>query len=379
MPLSLSSSSRLGFGAGTDFPPTLKFPANTVIPYYGASTDPGLYDWTRYTAADGYYLWSAATQAEIGTTYQANAGGASISGSTGSAGAHAGSAVTQSWRSATGGSTAQSSSGGPTHTHTYSGSGYSSTDTMLNKQNITLLRSTKSTRYLPVNSLVVKQTAMPDSTAFTRTGNNYLCGANDITTFVAGTGHSYGISIGVSYDSGHYHASSSSAYQTLASGAYYRNYSMGYAGAHSHTASAAFSQSTIVSKLVNLWQLTKSAVPTTDMIVMYVGTLASLPETWKLCDGLNGTTNLGGYIIGYSDNQWNVTTTANPSGALNYFSSEYVSHSHAFSYSPSANVAGPTAYHSNYGWVHTHTTGSGVSTYAYLPQRIGMAFIQYKG
>lgn len=380
MPLSLSSSSRLGFGAGTDFPPTLKFPANTVIPYYGASTDPGLYEWARYSAADGYYLWSAATQAEIGTTYSASVGGVNVSGSTTSAGAHAGTAVTQSWRSTTGSpNVAQSSSAGPTHSHSYYGGAYSAADTMLNKQQITLLRSTRSTRFLPVNSLVVKQTAMSDSIAFTRTGSNYLQGANDVTTFTAGTAYSFGAGITVSTDSGHYHASSSSAYQQLATGPYYRNYSMTYAGAHSHVAQAVFSQSTIVSKLVNLWQLTKSAVPTTDMIVMYVGTLASLPDTWKLCDGLNGTTNLGGYVIGYSNNQWNVTTFADPAGALNYFSTEYVSHSHTSSYVPSANVAGPTAYHSNYGWSHTHSLGGGVSTYAYVPPRIGLAFIQYKG
>ena len=376
MPLSFSSGSKLGFASAVDFPPTLKFPANSVVPYYGSSTDPGLNAWTRYTTADGYYLYSATTQGEIGITTPASAGGIIASGSTSSDGYHTGSAVTQNWRSATGGSTAQSA-GSPGHNHSYSGSSYTTQDTMVNKQNIILLRATTSTRYLPINSLVVKQTAMTGSVAFSQTGSNYLQGAND-TTYTAGGGYSFGVGLSVSSDYGHYHASSSSAYQTIASGPYYRNYNMGYDGSHTHSASASFSQTAITSKLVNLWKLTASAIPTTDMIVMYVGTLASLPDTWKLCDGLNGTTNLGGYIIGYSDNQWNVITTADPSSALG-ISGAYVSHSHANSYVPTANTGGPGAYHSNYGWSHAHSAGGGLSTYTYSPQRIGMAFIQYKG
>jgi hypothetical protein len=379
MPLSISSgaSRSLGFAGASDFPESLKFPANSVIPYYGSSTDTGLNDWARYSLADGYYLYSALNQEEIGITYPANAAGAYASGSTSSDGYHTGSAVTQNWRSATGGSTAQSA-GSPGHTHTYSGSAVSAQDTLLNKQNITLLRATKSTRFLPINSLIVKQTALTGSVAFSQTGYNYLFGADQNLVYTTGSPYSFGAGLSVSSDYGHYHASSSSAYQTIANGPYYRNYSMGYGGAHSHSASVVFSQSQIQSKLVNLWKLTAALIPTTDIIVMYVGTLANLPLTWKLCDGLNGTVNLGGYVIGYSDNQWNVTTASNPYAALS-FSSAYVSHSHANSYVPTANTSGPGAYHSNYGWSHSHNPSGSVSAYAYIPQRIGLAFIQYKG
>jgi hypothetical protein len=376
MPLSFSSGARLGFASAVDFPPTLKFPANSVIPYYGSSTDAGLNGWTRYDVADGYYLLAATTQAEIGVTTAANVGGISVSGSTSSDGYHTGNAVTQNWRSATGGSTAQSA-GAPGHNHSYSGSALSNQDTMVNKQNIILLKAAGSTRYLPLNSLVIKQTAMTGSVAFTQTNTSYLQGANNLV-YTAGSGYNFGAGLSVSYDFGHFHASSSSAYQTIANGAYYRNYNMSYGGGHSHSASASFSQSTITSKLVNLWKLTATAIPTTDMIVMYVGTLASLPDTWKLCDGLNGTTNLGGYIIGYSDNQWNVTTSANPSSALS-IGSAYTPHDHAAGYARTTNTSGPGAYHSNYGWSHAHSPGGGAGTYTYVPQRIGLAFIQYKG
>lgn len=381
MPLSFSSgaSKSFAFAGGKIIPETLKFPANCLIPYYGSSNNVELYDWTRYTAADGYYILAATDQSEIGTTYTATSGGLSASGYTGSAGAHAGTAVTQNWTSTTGGSTGQSSSTGPTHNHSYYGYGYSSTDTMLNKQNITLLRSIRSTRYLPANALVVKQTAAANSTAFSATGSNYLFGASEDLTYTTGTGYSFGVSITLSSDSGHFHSSGSTAYKPFAVGAYLRNYNMVYGGAHSHTAYGTFSQSVISSKLVNLWKITSASIPETDLIVMYVGSLSALPETWKLCDGLNDTTNLGGYIIGYSDNQWNVTTTSDAAGALSSTDAAYTPHSHLGGYASTANIAGPTAYHGNYGWSHSHTLSGGYSLSSYLPQRIGVAFIQYKG
>jgi hypothetical protein len=379
MPLSISSgaSRSLGFAGAIDFPETLKFPANSVIPYYGSSTDTGLNDWARYNLADGYYLYSAINQEEVGVTYPANAAGASASGSASSDGYHAGNAVTQNWRGATGGSTAQSA-GTPGHSHTYSGSTINSQDTLLNKQKITFLRAIKSTRFLPINSLIVKQTVLSGSVAFSQTGSNYLFGADGELTYTVGSPYNFGTNVSVSYDFGHYHASSSSAYQTIANGAYYRNFNMTYSGGHSHSAALMFSQSEIQSKLVNLWKLTAALIPTTDVIVMYVGTLANLPETWKLCDGLNGTVNLGGYVIGYSDNQWNVTTASNPYAALS-FSGAYVPHDHAAGYARTSNTGGPGAYHSNYGWYHSHGASGSIGTYAYMPQRIGMAFIQYKG
>lgn len=363
-----------GFTSTQIIPETLKFPVDTVIPYYG--NDPLLYGWTRYSAADGYCLLGTTASNQIGVKYTVNSGAASAASTTSTDGAHAGTAVTQNVTTTTGGSIGQQGSSGVTHSHTMSGGVSFISNTLINRQNITLLRATISTPYLPTNSLIVKQTAPSNGTAFTATSSTYLVGANNNVSFASGT--PVNISGGISFSTSgvHTHASSSTAYKPMATGAYLRNYDMTSGGSHTHSGTISFSQSTIASRLVNLWKLARFTVPETDLIVMYVGSLANLPSSWKLCDGNNGTPNLGGYVIGYANNQWNVITTSNAAGALS-IASAYVPHSHTSSYVSTANIAGLTAYHSNYGWSHSHTGSYSLSSY--LPPRIGVAFIQYKG
>lgn len=380
MPLSFVSglSKAFAFAGGKKTPETVKFPANCLIPYYGDRTDPALYDWENYTLANGHYILGTTTQSQIGVTYPAAVGGFNASGTTSSAGSHTGNAVTQNWIGSTGSPFISQHGGAPTHSHTYSGSSYDSTDSMLNRQNINLLRSKRSTTHLPANALVIRENAPNNSVAFSTTGNSYLCGSDNVLSYRTGTPYNFSIGLNVGYNSGHDHTSSATAYRQFATGAYIRNYNMGMSGAHTHSASATFTQSIINSKLVNLWQLTERSFPKPDLIVMYVGTILDLPTSWKLCDGLNGTPNLGGYVIGYRNNAWNITTASNAYVALSSTDSPYVPHSHSYSYARTPNSAGPTAYHSNYGWLHSHTL-SNYYISNYLPQRIGVAFIQYKG
>lgn len=387
MPLSFSSgaSKSLGFTGGDFTPETLKFPVNSVIPYYGSLTDPGLSDWERYSTADGKYLLAATTQAQIGVSSLATTGGSTASGSLNSAGGHGGPTITQNVYSS-GGVGRQTSAGGGGHSHTMSGSSYS--NMALNTQNVRLLRAVRSTRYLPTNAITIKQTQPNDSTPFisSSTGNTYLAGA-DALTFTAGGTLSIPYTVSASVTGSHDHGGGAGGIYLPAGQRYYA-YQVGFASAnHGHSMAATFTQSLITSKLVTLWKNNSASIPQTDLIIMYVGTLASLPDTWKLCDGLNGTTNLGGYIIGYGNNSnlWNVIQTANPATALGAASTGYVSHYHNSSYT-GANLAQSSysgiatgAQHSTLGWSHSHTSSVSASNRAYVPPRIGVAFIQYKG
>ena len=375
--LSISSGPPKSFGfAGGVAPITdaLKFPKDSVVPFYGSN--PGYGDWDRYADADGHCLYSATSNGQIGfKTAQANGG--AVAAFSSSAGSHSGSAVQQNLSFATGSPfVAPAGSSGVTHSHSVSGSAYYIENNLINKQNITLLRANKPTRYLPLNSLVVKQTAATNSTAFTAASNTYLVGANNDLSTTVGVPANASAGAVVTSDSGHYHASGSSAYRTISYGAYFRNYNMSYGGEHTHTATLSFTQSAITSKLVNLWKLVQHSVPETDVIVMYVGDLSQLPVTWKLCDGNNNTPNLGGFIIGYANNQWNVITVANPAGALS-ISTAYPTHSHASGYARTINSGGPSALHSSFGWSHSHSGSCYI--YEHSPPKIGVAFIQYKG
>jgi hypothetical protein len=388
MPLSISTgiSRTLGFtGYSVPVPETLKFPINSLIPYYGSSTDLGLVDWERYTAADGKYLLAATNQAQIGVSLSLTYGGSSASGFLSTAGGHGGPTITQNLYSS-GSVGRQNSSGGGSHTHTMSGS--NSAIMPLTTQNITLLRAVRSTRYLPPNALTIKETQPTNSTAFVSSanGNTYLAGANNLN-FTAGSSLNLSYVVAAGYTGSHDHGGGAGGIYLPAGQRFYA-YQVGYATAdHGHTMAATFTQSVITSKLVTLWKQTALTIPQTDLIIMYVGTLASLPSSWKVCDGFNGTTNLGGYIIGYnnSSSTWNVTQTANPSTALGSASTGFVTHYHNSSYT-GANLAQSSytnvatgAQHGSLGWSHSHTSSVSASNTAYIPPRIGVAFIQYKG
>jgi hypothetical protein len=377
-PISIVSSttSNFAFAGGEFVPEEFKFPANTLIPYYGNT--PVLSDWERYSAADGKFIYSTVAPTQVGVALAAVSGGGSISATTTTAGAHSGPTFTQNIINTTGGSSAFQNGSGGSHNHSVSGSSAgASTPSMLNRQNITFLRAVRSVVRLPQNALVAKQTSPANSTAFTRTGNNYLVGALDSQTFTAGTPFSSSGSVSTNTAGSHWHVGSSTAYRPYAAGAYLRNFNVQFGGSHSHTGSITFSQSAILSKLLNLWQMVIGGRPETDMIVMYVGTISSIPAPWYLCNGNNGTLNLGSYVIGYSDNQWNILVNANNTGTAT-INSAYVPHYHSSGYASTANVSGPSAQHNNYGWSHTHSSMSASGT-AYVPPRIGVAFIQYKG
>lgn len=368
----------LGFSSsGEDsIPDSLKFPLNTVIPYYGNT--PNIAGWERYAAGDGKAIYSATTQAQIGTTLaeqlaratpsSLNTGGSHLSGGAAPLANMGGTAGTGMLQQAT----------AVGHTHTASGT-LTSGDNMkvMNTQKVTLLRATKSKLTLPPQALVVNENELPNSTQFTSASPRYLVGANNDITTTNKT--NINVSGGVTVASGGFHAHStgSTTYSTPLSGTtYYTNYNFVGAGSHTHSASVTLTQSQIASKLVKLWQLTTSIMPKTDIIVMYVGTLSLLPSTWKLCNGLNGTPNLGGYVIGYRGNDWNITTVADASSVMS-INADNNTHNHLSGPVGTRTRGSMGGYHGSYTNYHTHTGNS--STTAYLPPRIALAFIQYKG
>ena len=357
-----------------------QYPAGTLIPYYGV--DPNLADWTRYSTADGCHLMGAVTQSGIGTYYPQIAGQA-YSGSVGSAGAHGGTSLLTNVSSVTGGGNSQLGSAGMgSHSHTVSGS--ASWTGTVDSLPITLLKSTNVVTSIPTNSVLFKQTT-PGAGAtpiYSSVRSRYLKGANlsaDPTEVNGNISTAYSASgMNTSTDGDHSHASTSSVYTAPTTGTDTAlKYSMGYAGAHYHGAGIEFRQSVITSRLLNLWKLIIDTVPTTDAIVMYVGSLAELQQPWFFCDGTNGTVDLRSYIVGYSTgNAWNTMTYGNAS-ATGTITNAVVTHSHTLG-QIQASAVGTTGYHNSYAWSHTHTLGSGGSG-NFSPASTGVAFIQYKG
>ena len=375
----LVSSTAYTFRSGPPPGPSeIIYPANTLIAYNG--TDPLLTGWTRYSEADGFYLASTANQNLIGTTTPASGGTQSGILTTGSSGSHTGSPSYRQWIGTTTGSGRIANAAGGTHSHTInSSSALSTPENMLNRQTITFLRATEIKYTLPANSLVFSNTAPADTTAYGTAANAYLKGTNLNISYTNGTPQTTTLTGATTINGAHAHIGTTArAPLSPISPVWLNNYDHVSAGNHSHNYSATVSQSTVTSKLYKVWQAVSSIVPTTDTIVMYVGNLASLPRPWYLCDGLNGTINIGEALIGYNTSSWGATVYHNFSGSISVMSTT-VNHTHTTGLqSTSTNYIGPSAFHLSFGWTHTHTSGSGTGI-GWVPPKINVAFIQYRG
>ena len=465
---------------GTGARPTIFLPKDAILPYVGNRASIAiLTDWTSYNEADNCYLYSATNNSEIGVITNEQLGSGTVNGTLSTDTHGSTSTVYQSIENI------QTGSGGikpadqlHTHTHTLGTASEitnAGSSTMLNTQQVILLRANKDTAYIPANSLLYAQSQPAEATktvsniyiisavyknnyymfvnntagiipgmvvaglpttilaagtkvvsiadgnkvilssyirtttgglqastyplTFTYTPaiitNQYYTGSVNYylkggTSIVATTGKAYSLSKSgfTNAAAGHNHVDNTKYGRYIspwATGTFRKNYEIRaneYLGTHAHTTNATFSQSTIDSKLLKLWKTLRQAQPTSNIIVMYAGRIEDIPQPWYLCDGNNGTTNLGGYIIGFSGSTWNVTTTANPNMTLTVNTSTTAGHNHANwgAVASTSSANGPKNYHSGIGWSHTHTvTTNSITKTPYKPKTIGVAFIQYKG
>ena len=147
------SSTAYAFRTGQPpIPPTVEYPVDTLVAYYGTMNDltayyggydPAMYGWTRYSAADGYCLAPAATNADIGVTTGSSGASATVLLSTASGGSHTGTTFSQ-WVQTTSGTTSRynvASSGSHSHTVGSAGAFLNSPESMLNTQEVTFLRA----------------------------------------------------------------------------------------------------------------------------------------------------------------------------------------------------------------------------------------------
>lgn len=390
-----SPAKNLGFASSTELslPPELSFPANTIVPYYG--DDPGLVGWTKYTGftTGQALMYGSPDFTSLGTGINVVAPSLNFSGSVSSSGAHSGSNTYQRLYS-TGTIYANNASGG-SHTHLVQNGTKNPNNPALgiyNRQSVTFLISTVSRSTIPTKSLVISQNQVQDSEAFTQPESTFLVqSVSGQTPYVAKANASitFTQSPSLAMAGAHTHGGTTT-HRLIPSGQRFYAYYLGSNnGSHTHTVGAStFTQTQIQHKLVNLWKLTANSRARNGMIVMYIGLPQNLPSTWVLCNGLNGTPNLGNYIIGYSDGtKWDTVVAQDSTHtSIGVIPSVYLSHSHTDSgYYPvdlaASSYSGiiSNGQHTNYGWNHTHTNNIAISRTAYVPYRHRIAFIQYKG
>lgn len=363
----------VGLGSKVAMDP-IYFPTDSIVPYYGAA--PALSDWDVYTAANGYNIMGTTTSGAAGTT--ASGSTPSVSVALGSTGAHTGTVTYRTGGSTTTvGTTAPNNNNASAGSHTHSG-GASFPNILAQSSLVTLLKANKNTRTLPTGAIAFRNAAVGSyGTRFKPVTNqnntNYFRGSlNGGSTPTPVNSQIVSITSGSSGSHAHH---TNTRYPLVGSG----NGLLVNGGIHTHPLDVTLTQSILNNTaILHAWQTATEMVPETDVVIMYVGSVANLPVFWKLCDGNNGTINMHNYYAAFdptNDNiSWYTIRNSNASASATILSNS-ATHSHA---SGSAYGAGYTGYHGNQAWDHVHTVTSSISIQYSLP-RIFLHFIQYKG
>jgi hypothetical protein len=352
-------------------------PAGAIIMYNG--TDPGLSGWTRYTAADGLYIKGTATQGEIATTTAAAISSWSISASVGTAGSHSASSGWVYTSSINAGSisvgpqaTAGAHSG---HSLTFSSS---STAARPYSTGMLLLKATSDQTTFPTNTIHINDSNRGASWTqkVAATDFRYIKGDASTPTDYAN------VSVAVSTTSGNdgYHTHvGSSLYSSSSPAPNTYNPSSSTGQNHAHSVSSTVDVSRIPGKIHKMWIAASSDAAYTNTIVMFDGTLSSLPSYWKVCNGTAGTVDMTTYFLGYSNSSGtahNTTTTTTSAFAPTTTNSAWT-HTHGTTINTGTTTYVRTTGHQSSSYSHTHSVTGSATVTGYDPGSIKLAFIQY--
>lgn len=375
MPFLSSAGLQYSYLAPSVLPEPIYFPADTIVPYYGAS-DPGYTNWTSYTTGANTVIMGTTNSSIVGLTSTGNA--ATWSASLNSTGAHTGTTYTSSSSSTAGSGWRDAGVSAGAHGHSINIT-YSSLKPK--SAYVRLLRSTTQVTSLPPNTIAFRNSALG---AYGSRFNPSTSGANTVYFRNATTGT--GVieeAVSSQTNSGSSTTAGAHIHNSLT-----RNVITGSgfpssvtAGNHTHSLSVTVTQSILQStKILHAWISATNRIAATDVVVMYVGDIASLPAGWYLCNGLNGTIDMNSYYLAYStDNNtvWetvrnNNATAVSPPTTTTPFTT---SHAHNTGVAAGGGIA---QQHSSYSWSHTHTL-SGATVTPATSNRIFLYFIQYKG
>jgi hypothetical protein len=352
-------------------------PAGAIIMYNG--TDPSLSGWTRYTAADGLYIKGTATQGEIATTTAAAASSWSISASLSTTGAHTattGHRFTSSVNA--GGITVLPANPKGDHVHTLSLSA-SSNAVRPYSTGFVLLKATSNQNVFPTNTIHINDTNRGSSWSqkLATTDYRYIKGDASTPTDYANVEEAVAATTGSAGFHTHVNDAATQSSSSPAPNTFNPASSTGQN--HSHFVSTSVGVSRLNGKIHKMWIAASADPAYSNTIVMFDGTLSSLPSYWKVCDGTSGTVNMTTYFLGYSNSSGTahdistaLTAVLNPSTAFDNWT-----HQHATGINTGTSFNVRTTGHGSASYSHTHTVSGTASVTGYDPGSIKLAFIQF--
>lgn len=352
-------------------------PAGAIIMYNG--TDPGLSGWTRYTAADGLYIKGTATQGEIATTAAAATTSWSISASVGTAGSHT---ASSGWVY-TSSIYAGSISAGPQATmgaHAGHAISFSTSSTAARPYStgMLLLKATSDQTTFPTNTIHINDTNRGVSWTQKVATTDYRYVKGDASTPTDYANVAVPVSTTTGGDGSHTHVQGG-IYSSSSPAPNVYNPSSGTGQVHTHTVSTTVGVTRLAGKVHKMWIAASSDAAYTNTIVMFDGTLSSLPSYWKVCDGTLGTVNMTTYFLGYSNSSATAhdTTTTTTSVFVPTTASSGWTHTHGTTINTGTTTYVRTTGHQSGGYTHIHSVTGTATISGYDPGSIKLAFIQY--
>jgi len=354
-------------------------PAGTIILYNG--TDPSNVSYPRYSAADNFYLQGTTTQAEIATNtspstnvayeYSLSTTGAhtSTSGYTFNASANAGAITAIPANPAGDHSHALSIS--PT---TFNNAG-SPTTARPHTGNVTLLRAASNQTTFPTNTIHINPSNRNGWTQKLATSyNRYVRGVSTGIAEVDAIAQSVS---GTTSTAGQHDHLQGGVRSSSSAGSGTPNNASLTGQDHTHSATVTVTPDSIKGKLLKMW-IAASADPVfATTMVMYDGTLASLPSYWKLCDGANGTVDMRGYFLGYSTSASDhAVATANTLTTYSSGADSAWTHQHAAPTNFGSAYRVDQTGHQSQSFSHNHTVTAVGGSGAHDPGTYRVAFIQ---
>jgi hypothetical protein len=353
-------------------------PAGAIIMYNG--TDPAISGWSRYAAADNLYIKGTATQGEIATTAVASVGSWSFSMSIGTTGVHTSTSGHRiiSPTAALGAVSPKVQGAAGDHSHSLSYSS-SSTDARPFSTGMILLKASTDQTTFPTNTIHINDSnrGVSWTQKVASTDFRYIKGDVSTPTDYAN------VAIQVSATSG-----SSGTHNHFLSGQYGSGappagtYQSGSTTGQAHThpgVSNNIRLNRINGKINKMWIAASADKAYSNTIVMFDGTLSSLPSYWKVCNGTAGTVNMSTFFLGYSNSSATAhdTTTTDTVTVDSSTTSSSWTHTHTTGASVGASVPTAATGHASASYSHTHTVTGTATVSAYEPGSIKLAFIQY--
>jgi hypothetical protein len=348
-------------------------PTGTIILYNG--TDPSNASWPRYSAADNLYLQGTTTQAEIGTSTSPSTN-VSYEYSLGVTGAHTSTSGYTFNSSITAGAiSAIPNNPAGDHNHGLSISPATVTNARPHTGNVTLLRASSNQTTFPTNTIHINSSnkngwTQKLATTYKRYVRGVSTGVAEVAAIAASVSGTTGSDGQHDHVLGGVRSSSSTGSGVV-------NTASGTGQIHNHSVTVEVTPDSIKGKLFKMWIAASADPGFGTTMVMYDGTLSTLPSYWKLCDGANGTVDMRGYFLGYSTSaSEHAVETAN---TLTVYSSGAYgdwTHQHATAVTTGNSYRVDTTGHQSQGFSHTHTVTAISGSTSHDPGTYRVAFIQ---